>query len=230
MDGTLLDWQAGIESSWLAACEAGCTQLGDGLTPGALYDAVREKRDWFWAHPVHQREGRMDLDRATRIIVTEAISALGINAPEAAALIAADYRARRYAEMRLYPDAIDVLTHFRERGLRMALITNGGANSQRHSVERFGLDAYFDCVIIEGEFGAGKPDERVFRHALQSCGVAPEQAWMIGDNLEADIATPVRLGMHAVWIDAAGAGHSPDTAFPPHRTIRHVGELLSSPS
>jgi putative hydrolase of the HAD superfamily len=225
MDGTLLDWQTGMEESWRAACEAGCPDL-PGISTEALLEAVGHKRRWFWEHPVHRVEGRMDLDRATRIIVTEALAALGRDLPEVAARIAADYRARRYECMALYPGALDTLAHYRVRGVRMALITNGNARTQRDSVERFGLGKYFDCVIIEGEFGCGKPDERVFRHALAACAVDPELTWMVGDNLEADIATPHRLGMHTIWVDEEGAGVPADAAAKPHRVIRGVRQLL----
>jgi putative hydrolase of the HAD superfamily len=226
MDGTLLDWQIGMEDSWAAACEAGCAQL-DGITSDALLAAVREKRTWFWDHPAHKVQGRMDLDRASRIIVTEAIASLGGDAPDVAAGIAADYRARRLVAMCLYEGALDVLDSMKGRGVKMALITNGAAGSQRQSVERFGLAPYFDCVIIEGEFGTGKPDERVFRHALASCGVEPERTWMIGDNIEADIATPRRLGMHTIWVDEAGNGVPRAAPAQPHRIIRAVRELLA---
>jgi FMN phosphatase YigB (HAD superfamily) len=50
---------------------------------------------------------------------------------------------------------------------------------------------------------------------------------MIGDNLEADIATPLRLGMHTIWVDATGRGVPPDVAAKPHRVIRAVAELLT---
>jgi putative hydrolase of the HAD superfamily len=128
--------------------------------------------------------------------------------------------------MALYPGAVETLEHFRSYGMRMALITNGNAISQRDSVVRFGLEKYFDCVIIEGEFGCGKPDERVFRHALTSCDVEPGETWMVGDNLEADIVTPHALGMHTVWIDEAGDGVPSGASVKPHRVIRRVGELL----
>jgi putative hydrolase of the HAD superfamily len=116
----------------------------------------------------------------------------------------------------------------KQLGLKMALITNGNAISQRRSVERFGLTPYFDCIVIEGEFGAGKPEERVFRHALDTCGVDPSRTWMVGDNLEADIVTPHRLGMHTIWVDEAGSGVPTDAVAKPHRSIRAVRELLDS--
>jgi putative hydrolase of the HAD superfamily len=227
MDGTLLDWQVGMEESWVAACESGCAQL-PGVDTESLLAAVKVKRDWFWAHPVHSPVGRMDLDHATRVIVTEAVTSLGLDAPVVAASIAADYRTRRDGSIVLYTGALQVLETIRERGLKMALITNGNAISQRRSVERFGLAPYFDCIVIEGEFGCGKPDERVFRHALAACGVEPADTWMVGDNLEADIATPRALGMHTVWIDEAGEGVPVGAPATPHRVIRQIAELAAA--
>jgi FMN phosphatase YigB (HAD superfamily) len=66
----------------------------------------------------------------------------------------------------------------------------------------------------------------VFRHALSAVDCDPAAAWMVGDNLEADIETPVRLGMHAIWIDESGNGLPADAAVRPHRTIRSITELV----
>lgn len=225
MDGTLLDWQTAMEESWLAACETACARL-DGIEARELFALVREKRDWFWADQTRAMEGRIDLLGASTRIVHEALRSAGHDLPAVAAGIASDYRARREAEIALYPGAIELLDSLKARGMRLALITNGAADSQRRSVRRFGLEAYFDCIVIEGEFGCGKPDERVFRHALASCGVEPVDAWMVGDDLEADIASPHRLGMHTVWVDAESRGLPAGASPRPHRVIRTIGELL----
>jgi len=226
MDGTILDWQTGMEERWRAACERGCAG-SPALDANTLLAAVHAKRDWFWSDPLRAAEGRMDLDAASRAIVAEALTSLGAASPGLAASIAGDYRASRLEVLAPYPGAIETLVAVRARGIATALITNGGAEAQRQSVERFGLAPYFDCVIIEGEFGCGKPDERVFRHALASCGVAPRETWMIGDSLEMDIATPLRLGMHTVWVDAAGAGLPDGADVRPHRVVRSIAEVFS---
>lgn len=128
--------------------------------------------------------------------------------------------------MALFPRAIETIEHFRSAGVRTALITNGGASGQRGKVERFALAPYFDCVVIEGEFGVGKPDERVFQHALAAVGCDPSSAWMVGDNLVADIETPHRLGMHTVWVDADARGLPASAAVRPHRTVGSIAELV----
>jgi putative hydrolase of the HAD superfamily len=223
MDGTILDWQTGMEESWLAACEALC----DGsFAPEEIVVLVRARRDWFWGDPERSRTGRMDLDAASREIVRHAFADAGLRDAALADRIAADYRARREAHLVPYPGAIETLAAIRARGIRTALLTNGGAQSQRRSVERNGLAAYFDCIVIEGEFGAGKPDERVFHHALDAVCATSVATWMVGDNLAADIAPAVALGMHAVWVDGVGGGLPADPPARPHRIVRAISELL----
>ena len=223
MDGTILDWETGMEDSWLASCEKYC----DGPhTPGQLHEAIRTRRTWFWADAERAYRGRMDLDGASREIVRHAFTDLCIDRLDVADSLADYYRAQRAAAIAPYPGATETLKALRERGIPLALITNGGARSQRVSVEKHALEQYFECIVIEGEFGCGKPDERVFRHALAATGCAPERAWMVGDNLAADIETPHRLGMHTVWVDARGAGLPDGAPVRPHRIVQSIAELV----
>jgi putative hydrolase of the HAD superfamily len=223
MDGTILDWQTGMEESWRAACEA---HSDAAHTPAQVHDAIRVRRTWFWDDAERAYRGRMDLDAASREIVRLAYSDLGRDDVAGAHSIADDYRAMRAHAIAPYPGAIETLDAIRARGIPMALLTNGEARNQRRSVEKHALERYFDCIVIEGEFGCGKPDERVFRHALQALACEPERTWMVGDNLEADIATPHRLGMRTAWVDASGAGLPADAALRPHRIVASIAELL----
>ncbi len=223
MDGTILDWTTGMEESWLASCAKHC----DGThTPARMHDAIRARRTWFWADPDRAYRGRMDLDAASREIVRHAFTDLGLDSVGVADDLADYYRALRAAAIAPYPGAIETLAILRQRGVGMALLTNGEARNQRRSVEQHALAQYFDCIVIEGEFGVGKPDERVFRHALAAVGCDAAAAWMVGDSFEADIVTPHRLGMHTVWVDPAGAGLPEGVPVRPHRIVRSIAELV----
>jgi putative hydrolase of the HAD superfamily len=224
MDGTILDWRTGMEESWLASCEAHC----DGSFVAAdLHAAIRERRDWFWADQARATSGRMDLDASAREIVRRAFEDSALADRGLADRIANDYRARRSEVLAPYPRAIETLASLRDRGVRLALLTNGEARNQRRSVERFGLAPLFECVVIEGEFGCGKPDERVFQHAMHSLSCDASSAWMVGDSLQADIEPAVGLGMHAVWVDADGAGLPRPPTVRPHRVVRLISELVA---
>ena len=125
------------------------------------------------------------------------------------------------------PEAIDTVRWLRDSGRRLALLTNGAAVAQRKKISRFELVDLFDAILVEGELGFGKPDERVYRRALNALGVEPADAWMVGDHLEFDVGAPQRLGMSGVWIDARGRGLPEHTTVKPNHIVRSLGELRS---
>jgi putative hydrolase of the HAD superfamily len=163
-------------------------------------------------------------------IVEFALERLGRPLPDLAAAIAQDYAARRRTVMRLFPDSRACLTELRRRGIPLALVTNGDASQQRYKIERHDLARFFDAIVIEGEFGTGKPDEAVYRHALGALGISPREALMVGDHLEWDVGAPQRLGLTGVWMDRGGLGLPDGSAVQPHRIIRSLDELTASGS
>jgi putative hydrolase of the HAD superfamily len=147
-----------------------------------------------------------------------------VNAALATA-IAERYRTRRAAGFAPFPDALDTVRWFRERGCRLALVTNGSGATQRGKVLGFGLAELFDSILIEGELGFGKPDSRVYTQALRELGVTAVDAWMVGDNLEWDVAAPQRLGIRGIWLDVRGTGVPDASAVRPDRIVRALSEL-----
>jgi len=119
-----------------------------------------------------------------------------------------------------------VIDALKARGVLLALVTNGAAEAQRSKIERFDLARRFDHIQIEGEHGFGKPEERAYTHAMQSLGVEAHETWMVGDNLEWEVAAPQRLGIHAIWFDAVGRGLPPDSTVKPDRIVRTLSELM----
>jgi putative hydrolase of the HAD superfamily len=105
------------------------------------------------------------------------------------------------------------------------LLTNGGSKGQRLKIDRFDLAPLFDAILIEGEVGFGKPDPRIYTQALAAVNVAAEEAWMVGDNFEWDVAGPQREGIAGIWIDAHGRGVPAGQAVRPHRIIGRLADL-----
>ena len=225
LDDTLLDYSGGVELSWHEACASCC--LPGGVDAATLVAAIAETRRWFWEDPTRHRRERVNMLGAWQHIVEFALERLGRPAPDLAAAVARDYAARRRAVMRLFPDALACLTELRRRGIPLALVTNGDAGQQRDKIERHDLARFFDEIVIEGEFGAGKPDEAVYRHALGALGMTPGDALMVGDHLEFDVGAPQRLGLTGVWMDRSGLGLPQGSAVQPHRIIRSLDELTA---
>lgn len=225
LDDTLIDDSSSVEPAWRSVCEEAAKQV-QGLDADAFFAAIARGRDRFWSDPDRHREGRQDLRAASRRIVHEALRSLGFDLPALARDVANRYRDLREAGVRLFPGVVQTLEGLRAMGVRLGLITNGSGPGQRAKVERFGLARHFDHILIEGEFGCGKPDERVYLTTMGSLGSQPDQTWSVGDNLEWDIAAPQRLGLYAVWVDVFGEGLPRTANVRPDRIIRSIAELL----
>ena len=225
LDDTILALSDSADPCWQRVCERFASRI-DGLDPRKLFTAIRERRFWFWEDPERHRRGRLDLGRARREVVAAALLQLGIDAPALANEIADTYSLEREEALQPFPGAIEALRHLRGQGVRLALITNGNAEAQRRKIDRFDLTPLFDCILIEGEFGVGKPDERIYLHTLDQLNVKPEETWMVGDNLEWDVRAPQSLGIFAIWLDFAGRGLPESSLVRPDRVIRSLSELV----
>ena len=169
--------------------------------------------------------------KARREVVAGAVARLAAEgranvAAEVALRVADRFTEYREEQMKLFPGAHATIDALKARGVRLALVTNGSAAAQRAKIARFELAARFDHIQIEGEVGFGKPHERAYVHAMRALDVTAPETWMVGDNLEWEIAAPQRLGIYAIWHDALGEGLPPDTTIRPDRIIRELSELL----
>ena len=88
------------------------------------------------------------------------------------------------------------------------------ANQPKGTAERmlkYGLYEYLDLIISSAEEKVAKPDERIFKLALERSKCIPEESIMIGDRLDNDIAPAKRLGMATIWIRQGFGGMATPT-------------------
>lgn len=225
LDDTILDFSSGAESCWAEAFRQ-CSKQVPGVEPSQFIAAATAHSRWFWSDPDRHRRWRLDPDAARREIATGALARLGLDLPDAARALAAEFLRLRETSYRLFSGSVEALEGLQQQGVRLALITNGDSATQRRKIDRFELARHFCCIIIEEEFGVGKPDRRVYFHALAKLGVAARDAWMVGDNLEFDVAAPQSLGLRGIWCDPSGHGLPPGGTVRPDHTIRTLAELL----
>lgn len=229
LDDTLLSF-GGREALLVEVAEEFAETLAP-LTPVEVGVAVEAAFLDFWSLPESYPAWRTRILEA-RILIVERLFATwrsrapGLTPDVAARFARRFHQLREYGEGRLFPGAVETVEELRRRGVRLALVTNGHADTQREKVERFGLAPLFDHVQIEGEVGFGKPEERAYRHAMAALGVEPHETWMVGDHLEWEVAAPQRLGIFAIWHDHEGKGLPAGCGVAPDRIVRRVSELL----
>ncbi len=226
LDDTIIVHSATSDPCWRRVCERYASKI-EILSAEQLFDAIRASSDVYWNDAARHRRGRLDLPKARREVVAAAFSQLGLDDRELAHAIADAYTVERSASFYPYPGALETLEVFRQRGIRLGLVTNGNSSEQRPKIERFRLAPFFEHIFIEGEMGMGKPDPRVFRHVLDTFEIEAQEAWMVGDNLVWDVEAPQRLGIFSVWIDLTGNGTPSSSAVKPDLTVSSLAELTT---
>lgn len=102
------------------------------------------------------------------------------------------------------------------------VLSDVDAAEGRRILEVFNVRQYFDAVTTSEDVGRTKPDRAMFETALAAAEVSPEQAVMIGDRYEHDMAGAAALGIRTVSHGAA-AGPAVDCRID---SIRELPALL----
>jgi 2-haloalkanoic acid dehalogenase type II len=125
-----------------------------------------------------------------------------------------------------FPDAVDVLRALRDAGMRIGLLTNAASTvtMRDRELEAYGLLDLIDERMTAGDAGHLKPHPHAFRVVLDRLGVEPEEAVMVGDRLEDDVAGGQQVGMRTVWVRRNGS--KPQNGIRPDATITALNELL----
>lgn len=97
------------------------------------------------------------------------------------------------------PGTFELLEYLKEK-YRLHIITNGFSEAQEKKMDNANIRHYFEVVINSEMAGVKKPNPEIFLLALKEAGVAPQNALMIGDNLEADILGAQNVGLHAIHL------------------------------
>jgi putative hydrolase of the HAD superfamily len=107
----------------------------------------------------------------------------------------------------------------------LALITNGASSIQRDKLRVLDIEDWFEAVVISAEVGFAKPDASVFGLALDKLGVAPKDAWHVGDSLWTDVAGAKAAGLTAVWLNRHGCLRGENDPEPDVE-IRSLSDLM----
>ena len=189
--GLLVDWYGvmteGLDVAMSAWCEA------DGLDYQAFREAMAE---WFGEqgyleatyNPVHALErGEMEVPDFEHRLAER------LRRPDGSSVRADGLLRRMFDRFGHAPDMAGLVLRARQAGLRTGLVSNSwGDHYLRH-----GWDDMFDVVVISGEVGMRKPEERIFQRALDEVGL-PAGACVFVDDHPVNVRAATDLGLVAV--------------------------------
>jgi putative hydrolase of the HAD superfamily len=168
-------------------------QRDSGIPLGALGQAVARLAEQEGANPLFELEtGRLRerdfvarLERALRAQLGRDVRLAGLGEAY-------------FAHLHPNRELLDYLRSLRQRGLRLALLTNNVREWEPLWRPKLPVDELFEVVVDSAFVGLRKPDPAIYRLTLERLGL-PAEACLFVDDTEANIATARQLGMQAVW-------------------------------
>jgi putative hydrolase of the HAD superfamily len=189
LDRTLWDFDANAENNISTLIDRYKLEVGDKKSFYQKYDQINHR---LWAD---YEKGILSKEklRGERFHMT--LLEYGIDNRVLAEEIGEQYLREMPNQKILMPHAYEVLTSLRERGARMALISNGFKEVQYTKIKNSGIDHFFDAVLISEEQGVHKPSPIIFKRALNAISGIKSETIMVGDDFANDIEGAMIFGI-----------------------------------
>ncbi len=108
-----------------------------------------------------------------------------------------------YRQLDCYREVPTVLRALKEKGVRLAILSNGSPEMLSSAMASAGLDELVDAAISVDELRTYKTDERVYEMVATHFRVFPEAISFQSSN-RWDIAGASAYGFRTVWINRSG--------------------------
>jgi putative hydrolase of the HAD superfamily len=124
----------------------------------------------------------------------------------------------------LDPDTITVLRVLYGK-YKLGLVSNFAIpECAGRLLDKFGLNEFFDVVLVSGAISKRKPGSEIFERALKALGVNSSEAIFVGDMLGLDVKGAKNVGMKAVLIERRPSEEILNVK--PDRVIKSLRELF----
>ena len=134
-------------------------------------------------------------------------------------------------EFKVLDDVAEVLQKLKS-GYKLAIVSNTyswGDKEVSGALSRKDLTRFFDAIVTSVDAGSRKPDDGIYRKALDLLDCAPKEAIMVGDRVDTDIAGANMIGMTSIlcrWNERYPAEVKDDSYLPDY-IIGSIDELPS---
>lgn len=100
--------------------------------------------------------------------------------------------------IKIYSEVREVLETL-SKHYRLGIIANQ-SSSIRELLKEWGIESYFQLIILSEEVGLSKPNTAIFTLALQKANIPADRVVYVGDRYDNDILPAKSLGMWTVRI------------------------------
>jgi len=132
---------------------------------------------------------------------------------------------RGWPDIPVFDDAGPALATLKERGWRLAFLTN--CDEDLFATTRSRLPVPFDEWVTAEEVRSYKPDLAHFRRFAEKTGVTRADWIHVANSWTLDILPSARLGLRCVWVDRDLTGHPAKLADRRVTSMRRLPEAVS---
>ncbi|XOV84216.1 MAG: phosphoglycolate phosphatase [bacterium] len=118
------------------------------------------------------------------------------------------YRHNLATHSQIYPDVERTLQQLKNRGARLAVVTNKLAQLSEPLLKNIGLSSYFDLIVSGDTAQAPKPDPAPVHLCLQRLDTTAAQTLFVGDS-DTDVNAALAAGVDVVCV-REGYNHGVD--------------------
>jgi len=140
--------------------------------------------------------------------------------------LAETHRAASRFRLQLYKGVAETIAQLLPK-YRLAIVSDGQSAYAVPELNAVGLLDFFDPVIISGDFGIRKPDQRLFENALAIMRLEPSEVLFVGNDMYRDVYGARKLGMKTVFF-RSNQGQQEKEGVEPDYIIYTFPELLSA--
>ena len=109
-----------------------------------------------------------------------------------------------FSDVQLYPEVESTFLELKAKGLKLGLISNGFKQDITYVLEKLNLEKWFDSVVCIDSCNCAKPDKQIFLFALDTLGIASNEAIFVGDSISHDYEGALGVGIKPYLIDREG--------------------------
>ena len=130
--------------------------------------------------------------------------------------------------MKIGKGVLETLKKLKKKGLKIVLVSDLTTHIQLRKIKKFRITTYVDFLVTSEEAGSEKPHSIMFLLALNKVNCLPEEAIMVGDSRNKDIAGANAVGIDTVLISKTKKIKMDKKKFKnPNYSIKNISELLS---
>lgn len=104
-----------------------------------------------------------------------------------------------FDELPAHPDVAPAMRTLADAGVRMICLTNGSQGVTQRLLDRSGLAEYVESVISCEQIGSWKPPAKVYHHAADALGLAPDRLALVAAHAW-DCHGAKRAGLVTGWV------------------------------